>query len=65
MGSLAGIIQSGEVYEAFNGNSIEVEALFDWLRDDGRGPRGILLDVGSSFFIMAMMLTRICRLSIT
>lgn len=46
--NLAGIIQSLEVYEAFNGNTTEVEVLFDWLREDGRGPRGILFDVSPS-----------------
>ncbi|KIO18632.1 hypothetical protein M407DRAFT_31708 [Tulasnella calospora MUT 4182] len=44
--NLSGMIQSLEVYEAFSGNTTEVELLFDWLRDDGRGPRGILLSFG-------------------
>ncbi|KIO20598.1 hypothetical protein M407DRAFT_134858 [Tulasnella calospora MUT 4182] len=43
--NLSGMIQSLEVYEAFSGNTTEVELLFDWLRDDGRGPRGILLSM--------------------
>ncbi|KAG9025798.1 hypothetical protein FRB95_009772 [Tulasnella sp. JGI-2019a] len=43
--NLTGIIQSQDVYEAFSGNAIEVEVLFDWLREDGRGPRGMLLDM--------------------
>ncbi|KAG8873476.1 hypothetical protein FRB97_006725 [Tulasnella sp. 331] len=43
--NLTGIIQSQDVYEAFLGNATEVEVLFDWLRDDGRGPRGMLLDM--------------------
>lgn len=28
----------------------QVEILFDWLREDGRGPRGMLLDVRASCF---------------
>ncbi|KAG8938197.1 hypothetical protein FRC04_009254 [Tulasnella sp. 424] len=43
--NLTGMIQSLEVYDAFNGNTTEVELLFDWLREDGRGPRGILLSM--------------------
>ncbi|KAG9017041.1 hypothetical protein FRB90_001979 [Tulasnella sp. 427] len=43
--NLTGMIQSLDVYDAFNGNTTEVELLFDWLREDGRGPRGILLSM--------------------
>ncbi|KAG8899123.1 hypothetical protein FRB99_006913 [Tulasnella sp. 403] len=43
--NLLGLIQFPGVYEAFSHNLVEVDVLFDWLREDGRGPRGILLDM--------------------
>ncbi|KAG8933821.1 hypothetical protein FRC02_011143 [Tulasnella sp. 418] len=43
--SLSGLIQSGDIYDAFNGNAVEVDVLFDWLREDGRGPRGMLFEI--------------------
>lgn len=44
-----GMIESGKVYEVFNGNSIEVEILFDYLREAEISPNMIYLDV--SFFV--------------
>ena len=43
------MIENGKVYEVFNGNAIEVEILFDYLREAEISPNMIYLDV--SFFV--------------
>ncbi|KAF8610269.1 hypothetical protein BDV93DRAFT_540117 [Ceratobasidium sp. AG-I] len=39
------MIESGKVYEVFNGNAIEVEILFDYLREAEISPNMIYLDI--------------------
>ncbi|KAG8770716.1 hypothetical protein FRC12_004092 [Ceratobasidium sp. 428] len=43
--SLQGLIENGKVYEAFNGNAIEVEIMFDYLREAEISPNMIYLDI--------------------
>ncbi|QRW15192.1 RING finger protein [Ceratobasidium sp. AG-Ba] len=43
--SLQGLIEDGKVYEAFNGNAIEVEIMFDYLREAEISPHMIYLDI--------------------
>jgi hypothetical protein len=40
------MIENGKVYEVFNGNAIEVEIFFDYLREAEISPNMIYLDVG-------------------
>ncbi|KAG8712909.1 hypothetical protein FRC09_019322, partial [Ceratobasidium sp. 395] len=40
-----GLIENGKVYEAFNGNAIEVEIMFDYLREAEISPNMIYLDI--------------------
>ncbi|KAG8747609.1 hypothetical protein FRC10_000151 [Ceratobasidium sp. 414] len=43
--NLQGLIENGKVYEVFNGNTIEVEIMFDYLREAEISPNMIYLDI--------------------
>ncbi|KAG9095906.1 hypothetical protein FRC06_009294, partial [Ceratobasidium sp. 370] len=43
--NLQGLIENGKVYEVFHGNTIEVEIMFDYLREAEISPNMIYLDI--------------------
>lgn len=45
LADLGDLLQCGEVYEIFEGNSVEVDIMFDYLTSQGLSPRHIYREV--------------------
>lgn len=46
MSDIGDLIQSPDVYECFEGNTVEVEIMFDYITAQGLSPRHIYREVG-------------------